>query len=60
MLITSLEPGTFEIFKCNPWDMPTNYAQNSAFICANGDAFFTSTTTSPYPVSEGIIELVPS
>ena len=36
------------------------YAQNSLFIAENCNAFFFTTTASPYPVCLEVIELVPS
>ena len=64
MLNRSWEPENFEMLKCNAWDMPSNfcfhvYAQNSVFIGENGNEFFW-TSSSPLPVTKGIIELVPS
>ena len=48
-----------------PWDMLNNfclyvYAQMSLFMDENGNAFLTHFLTGPCPVSEPIIELIPS
>ena len=55
----------FENIKKDPWDMLNNfgfhvYAQMSLFVGENDNAYFLTAAAGPLPVSEPIIELVPS